>query len=93
MSQNLPNLSLPLMQASQAQKHVTHNEALNILDTVAQLSVLSSSVSTPPIAKDGDRYLVPAGGTGDWSDQEGTVSLFDGNAWLFFATIGWLVGV
>jgi hypothetical protein len=91
MSQNLPNLSLPLMQASQAQKHVTHNEALNTLDTVAQLSVLSSSVSTPPIAQDGDRYLVPAGGTGDWSDQEGTVSLFDGNAWLFFApSVGWL---
>lgn len=91
MSQTLPNLSLPLMQASQAQKHVTHNEALNILDTVAQLSVLSSSVSAPPVAQDGDRYLVPAGGTGDWTDQEGTVALFDGNAWLFFAPlVGWL---
>ena len=91
MSQILPNLSLPLMQASQAQKHVTHNEALNVLDTVAQLSVLDSSVLTPPIAQDGDRYLVPVGSTGVWVDQEGTVALFDGNAWLFFAPkVGWL---
>ena len=59
MSQILPNLNLPLMQASQAQKHVTHNEALNILDTAAQLSVQSSSVTTPPVAVDGDRYLFP----------------------------------
>ena len=66
MSQILPNLNLLLMQASQAQKHVTHNEALNILDTVAQLSELSSSVTTPPVAVDGDRYLIPADGTGVW---------------------------
>lgn len=91
MSQILPNLSLPLMQPSQAQKHVTHNEALNILDTVAQLSVLGSTVSTPPVAVDGDRYLVPAGSTGDWAGQEGAVAVFDGNAWLFFAPkVGWL---
>jgi hypothetical protein len=30
-------LSLPLIQPSQAQKHVTHNEALRILDAVVQL--------------------------------------------------------
>ena len=29
-----PILSLPLMQASQAQKHVTHNEALRLLDRI-----------------------------------------------------------
>lgn len=85
MSQILPNLSLPLMQASQAQKHVTHNEALNVLDTVTQLSVLSSSVSVPPAAEIGDRYLVPNGATGSWADEEGAVAVFDGNVWIFFA--------
>ena len=91
MSQILPNLNLPLMQASQAQKHVTHNEALNILDTVAQLSVLSSSVSMPPAAVVGDRYLIPADGTGVWVGQENAIAVFDGNVWLFFAPkVGWM---
>jgi hypothetical protein len=91
MSQNLPNLNLPLLQASQAQKHVTHNEALYVLDTVAQLSVLSSSLSSPPEAEDGDRYLVPAGATGEWSDQETTVAVFVESAWQFFPPkTGWL---
>jgi hypothetical protein len=91
MSQILPNLRLPLMQASQAQKHVTHNEALNVLDTVAQLSVISRSIAAPPVAQDGDRYLVPVDSTGVWADQEGNVALFDGNVWLFFTPMtGWL---
>ncbi|MEO9457541.1 MAG: DUF2793 domain-containing protein [Lentilitoribacter sp.] len=91
MSQNLPNLSLPLLQASQAQKHVTHNEALYILDTVTQLSVLSSNLSSPPEAEDGDRYLVPAGAAGDWTDQDGAVAVFDENTWRFLSPkTGWV---
>lgn len=92
MSQILPNLSLPLMQASQAQKHVTHNEALNILDTVAQLSVLSAVEVTPPLtAEIGDRYLVPAGSTGVWVDHEGAIAVYEGNAWQFISPkAGWL---
>ena len=35
-------LSLPLIQPSQAQKHVTHNEALRILDAVVQLVVIAA---------------------------------------------------
>ena len=35
-----PNLTLPYIMAAQAQKHVTHNEALRALDAVVQLSVL-----------------------------------------------------
>ena len=50
MSQTLPNLGLPVMQPSQVQKHVTHNEALNVLDTVTQLCVLDSTLTTLPLA-------------------------------------------
>ena len=38
MSDLSPILSLPLLQASQAQKHVTHNEALMQLDLLVQLT-------------------------------------------------------
>ena len=91
MSQLLPNLGLPLMQSSQAQKHVTHNEALHILDTVSQLTVLSAGVLSPPVANVGDRYLVPDGATGTWVGQDGAIAIYDGNVWLFIAPkLGWL---
>ena len=41
------NLALPLMAAAQAQKHVTHNEALVALDTLAQLAVLDKDLTAP----------------------------------------------
>jgi hypothetical protein len=91
MSQVLPNLNLPLLQASQAQKHITHNEALNILDAIVQLSILSSILLTPPVAVVGDRYLIPAGATDAWVDKDGAVAIFDGNVWLFvMPKHGWL---
>jgi hypothetical protein len=34
-----PHLALPLMAAAQAQKHVTHNEALRLLDGLVQGTV------------------------------------------------------
>ena len=37
MSQLSPRLGLPFMQPAQAQKHVTHNEALQRLDAATQL--------------------------------------------------------
>ncbi|WP_313530903.1 DUF2793 domain-containing protein, partial [Shinella sp.] len=42
------NLNLPYILPSQAQKHVTHNEAIKALDAVVQLAVTSRSVATPP---------------------------------------------
>ena len=42
------NLDLPYIMPSQAQKHVTHNEAIRALDAILQLTVLSRSVSSPP---------------------------------------------
>ena len=47
MPDTLSNLNLPLLAPSQAQKHVTHNEALRILDTLTQLVVLSDTLDTP----------------------------------------------
>ena len=38
MSDVTPHLGLPLLAAGQAQKHVTHNEALTLLDALAQLA-------------------------------------------------------
>ena len=65
MSDLSPNLSLPYLAPAQAQKHVTHNEALTLLDAVVQLAVASRSQSEPPVdPAPGARYIVPAGATG-----------------------------
>ena len=45
---NTPRLVLPAIEAAQAQKHVTHNEALTLLDALTQLAVESRTLTTPP---------------------------------------------
>ena len=61
------HLLLPYLLASQAQKHVTHNEALRLLDGIVQLSVLDRHLTAPPASPDdGDRYIVASGATGSW---------------------------
>ena len=91
MSQTSPILSLPYIQQAQAQKHVTHNEALRILDAVTQLSVISLDLTAPltqPVA--GDRYFVADGATGAWAGQEQNVAVWVDSTWQFFEPVlGW----
>jgi Protein of unknown function (DUF2793) len=78
------NLVLPYLEAAQAQKHVTVNEALSKLDALVHLAVLSRVVAIPPASPvDGDRYLLPASPTGAWSGQAGKVALRLEGTWVF----------
>ncbi|MFK7880363.1 DUF2793 domain-containing protein [Roseobacter sp.] len=85
------SLSLPFIQPSQAQKHVTHNEALRILDVVTQLAVLADDQSTPPQSPaEGDRYIIDSSATDAWSGHVGDVALFENGGWQFFSPkSGW----
>jgi hypothetical protein len=81
-----PNLSLPFIVAAQAQKHVTHNEALRTLDAVVQLSVLDKDLSSPPGSPaEGARYIVGPSPTGAWAGQAGSIAAFQDGAWAFHA--------
>ena len=74
---NSPNLEMPYIVASQAQKEVTHNEALSDLDCLAQLSVTSRAIATPPASpSDGTAYIVGSSPTGAWSGQTGKVAIY-----------------
>lgn len=80
------SLSLPYMQPSQAQKHVTHNEALLILDALVQLAVADRDLASPPASPaEGDRYIVAGGASGDWTGQAGALATWDGTAWIFLS--------
>lgn len=95
MSENTTILSLPLIQAAQAQKHITHNEAIRILDAIVQPVVADLDRTAPPQApENGDRHIVAAGATGDWAGQDGTIAVRQDQAWAFFAPqVGWKVHV
>ena len=91
MSQNSAILGLPYIQGAQAQKHVTHNEALRTLDAIVQLSVRDASLTTPPGSPaEGDRYIVAPGAAGDWAGRDGDVALFETGVWQFITPLeGW----
>lgn len=86
MSDTSPALSLPLLMPSQAQKHVTHNEALMILDMVIQLVVAAFPLAAPPLMPAiGARYIVGDAATASWAGHENEIALWDGMLWLFVA--------
>ena len=86
------HLRLPYIAAAQAQKHITHNEALDRIDVIVQLAVLDSSVADPPLdASEGDRYIIPEGATGDWTARNGSIAAFVAGAWdVFDPAPGWI---
>jgi uncharacterized protein DUF2793/endosialidase-like protein len=90
-----PNLSLPFIAAAQAQKHVTHNEALRALDAVVQLMVLDKDLAAPPGSPtDGARYIVAASPTGAWAGQPDRIAAWQDGAWAFYVPHeGWLAWV
>ena len=95
MTDTTANLLLPFIQAAQAQKHITHNEALRLLDGLTQISVLDRDLTAPPgSAAEGARYIVAGGATGLWAGWDGDVAFYTGGAWLRLpARTGWVVWV
>lgn len=80
------NFELPLLAPSQAQKHVTVNEALGRLDALSQLTLQSVSETTPPASLiEGSVYFVAAGGVNAWAGQDGTLAIVQGGGWVFLA--------
>ena len=86
MSTITPRTALPLLAAAQAQKHVTHNEALLQLDALCFARFLDRDLTAPPSSPaDGDTYLVKATATGAWSGQSANIASASDGAWRFYA--------
>ena len=88
-----PNLGLPFIEGSQAQKHVTHNEALRILDAAIQIAVLDLTRTSPPASPaEGERHVVAAGATGAWAGHVNAIATWQDGAWAFLAArTGWCI--
>lgn len=77
-------LSLPFIMPQQAQKHVTHNEALLALDVLTQPVVKSATIAAPPGAPmSGDGYILPTGPLGAWMGHAGEIAVWQNAAWAF----------
>jgi len=76
--------ALPFIAAGQAQKEITHNEALDRIDTLLHLSVLSLSLSAPPAGPvPGNAWIVGPTPTGTWSGHAGEIASFGEGGWRF----------
>jgi hypothetical protein len=84
MPDNTPNLSMPYILPAQAQKHVTHNEALQIIDAVGQLCLEAIGQTAPPAtAANGLVWAVGTAPTGQWFSHDNELAIRAGNGWIF----------
>jgi len=91
MSDVSPQLALPLILADQAQKHVSHNEAIDLLDVLVQLVVEQiDAITPPPAAVEGVVWALGEVPVGAWAGQALRLASWRGGAWVFIApAIGW----
>jgi hypothetical protein len=99
MAEESAKLRIPYIAAAQAQKHVTHNEGMTLLDTLVQLSVLDKDLSTPPGSPvEGDTYIVAAEATGAWIGWDQRIARYIDGTWRSYLPgqgdgAGWLAYV
>ena len=85
MTDATANLDLPFILPAQAQKHVTHNEALQRLDALVQLVVATSTQSPPAEPAEGQIHWVIAPGAGSFTGREESLAHFQDGVWVFIA--------
>lgn len=91
MSDKTTNLSLPYIMPSQAQKHVTHNEAIRALDALVQMAVIDvDRTALPADAAEGDAYILSASPDAGWQASAQALVAFQDGAWAAYTPkAGW----
>jgi hypothetical protein len=91
MPEQTTNLQLPYILSSQAQKHITHNEALQRLDATVQL-VIQGALTAPPSSPDeGECYAVLVSPTSAWTGKAQKIAFYQDGAWIFITPRqGWI---
>jgi Protein of unknown function (DUF2793) len=79
-----PRLSLPMLVAAQAQKEVTHNEALALIDCAIAPVAVAAGVNAPPVdPQNGACWLVGSAPTGAWTGQALALACWTVGGWRF----------
>ena len=86
MDDHTARLALPLLSPGQAQKEMTHNEALALIDLAVQASVESVGATVPPAdPAEGAAWILGAAPAGDWAGQGLTIAGWTPGGWRFVA--------
>lgn len=95
MTETTARFSLPFIMPAQAQKHLTHNEALRVLDLFLHLCIQDDTLITPPeTAHENDAYIIPDGAIDEWSGRINQIAVFWDGAWQFFVpAAGWVAWI
>ncbi len=84
MSDDSSRLGLPFLAVAQAQKEMTHNEALAKLDIAVQPVVEAVGVNTPPaVPVAGQCWIVGTSPSGGWAGEAGALAGWTGGGWRF----------
>lgn len=88
-------LALPYIAPQQAQKQVTYNAAMSLLDQLVQPTVKSRTTASPPVSPAvGDTYIVATSATGAWAARDGAFAAWLDGTWVFTTPAnGWLAYV
>jgi len=86
MTDETERLALPLIAPGQAQKEMTHNEALALLDLAVQASVVAVGLDNPPADPvPGACWIVGRQPGGAWAGHPGAIAGWTGGGWRFVA--------
>lgn len=86
MTEQTSRLSLPLLHASQAQKEMTHNEALTLIDLLLHGCVAGVAEDVPPAnATPGSCWIVGPAPTGVWAGKARHIAGMTEGGWRFAA--------
>jgi hypothetical protein len=77
-------LALPLLAAGQAQKEITHNEALALIDAAIAPTVESVGTTAPPATPQaGQCWIVGSAASGAWAGRSGEMAVWTQGGWRF----------
>ena len=82
--------SLPFLAASQAQKEITHNEALLRIDALLH-PVAEAELANPPVilagTDAGKCWLIANSAVGEWQGKGGQIAYWTGGSWRFLTPV------
>jgi hypothetical protein len=76
---------LPLLAVSQAQKEITHNEALVMIDALLHMAVEAALTVAPTVTDNdiGKSWVISGTPTGAWATKAGQIAYWVGGSWRF----------
>ena len=83
-------LGLPYIVTAQAQKEVTHNQALNRLDVFVTPVVVDIADTPPGSPAEGDLYIVGTSPTGDFVGHNNELAQYLTSGWVFDTPFKWM---